>query len=310
MVTGSTSASTGVAPAWMMAFDRRGEGERRRDHLVAGPHAQGEHREVQGRRARVHGDGVRRPDVGCEVALEARDLGPGAEPPAAQRGDDLGDLVLADGRRAEHQEVLADGASLRPGHRRSSGSSEPGRQRPAYTCCSQISKVSTRPTSARSILSGKHPVPVRQRAVPGRVLGIERLRRAQQPVHEPERRWRAEPCDIVRIPCIVGSRQAVRTHASVAAPAGLVHVPAQTPDPSRPAHRHAQTRPGNAAVVLGEGPHQHAAIEAALRPQLIGDAERELDEVRSRGTASAPVPSSCIIRVPALFMRRARFSTR
>ncbi len=86
--------------------DRGAEGQRRGDHLVAGPHPRREERQVEGRRARVHGDGVRGVLVGGEVALEPRHLGAGAEPSAAEAVDDLGDLDVLEGRGPKDQEVI------------------------------------------------------------------------------------------------------------------------------------------------------------------------------------------------------------
>ena len=92
------------------------ERERRGHDLVPRPQAQGKHREVQGGRAGTDGDGVLDALVGGEVTLEARHLGPAAQPAAAHGGDDLGDLLLAHGRGSEHEEAIWR-ADRRVGHR-------------------------------------------------------------------------------------------------------------------------------------------------------------------------------------------------
>ena len=81
--------------------ERRG----RRDHLVARTDAQGHQRGVQARGARVHRQRAGRADVGGELLLESLGLRPGRDPARPQGVDDLGDLLLADERRRERQEV-------------------------------------------------------------------------------------------------------------------------------------------------------------------------------------------------------------
>ena len=72
-----------------------------RDHLVAGPDAEGEQGQVQRRRAARDGAGVRRADVRGELLLEGRDLRPlrdpaGEDRPAGRRG-----LLLAQARAGD-----------------------------------------------------------------------------------------------------------------------------------------------------------------------------------------------------------------
>src|SRR5690606_13010241 len=84
------------------AVGRGDEAERGRDHLVARTPAGHPHGEVKRRRARGDGHGIRRADVGGELALEALLNGPQREPARAQ------DL--------EHELLLAL-AQLRPRER-------------------------------------------------------------------------------------------------------------------------------------------------------------------------------------------------
>jgi hypothetical protein len=80
----------------------RYERHRGDEHLVARPHT--EHLQRQGQRgcARRHAPAVLDAEVVGKQRLEAMDLGPGPHPSRPQRVDDLGDLILADHRLAEH----------------------------------------------------------------------------------------------------------------------------------------------------------------------------------------------------------------
>ncbi len=64
---------------------RRGKSDRRGDHFVAGADACRFERQVKRRRARVHGDAVRRARVGREVLLEPLRPRSGRQPPGSQR---------------------------------------------------------------------------------------------------------------------------------------------------------------------------------------------------------------------------------
>jgi hypothetical protein len=82
------------------------EGERRRHHLVAGADAAGQQREMQRRGARVHGDGMRRPDIRREGLLELPDARTGGQPSRLERRDDLGYFVTAQVGRCERNRSL------------------------------------------------------------------------------------------------------------------------------------------------------------------------------------------------------------
>ncbi len=78
--------------------DVRGRRERvrRHDHLVAGLEPEREHRGVQRRRARGHGQGVLDLAEACNLGLELAHLRAHREHPALEHPGDLGELGLAD----------------------------------------------------------------------------------------------------------------------------------------------------------------------------------------------------------------------
>ena len=86
-VSASMSTNTGLCAAVADRVGGGDEGVADGDHLVAGPDAQGQEREVQRRGAVADRTGVRRPDQRGELALEARHLRTLREPP---RPDDAG----------------------------------------------------------------------------------------------------------------------------------------------------------------------------------------------------------------------------
>ena len=84
---------------------RRGRpGDRRGDHLVAGPDAERDERQVQRRRAGGDGQCVLDAEVLLERGLELARLGAAGEPAGAQRRDDLVDLLVVDRGRLEAEE--------------------------------------------------------------------------------------------------------------------------------------------------------------------------------------------------------------
>ena len=83
----------------------RRPGDRRRDHLVAGPDAERDEREVQRGRARGDREHVLRLEVLGHPLLEQRGARPGRQPAGAERLGDGGDLLLADRGRLEAQWV-------------------------------------------------------------------------------------------------------------------------------------------------------------------------------------------------------------
>lgn len=78
--------------------DRRDEGHRRGDHLIARPDAEGEQRQVQRRRARVQRDRLARPAIGGEAALEGLDARAGDIGAARQGLEHRGIEFLANAR--------------------------------------------------------------------------------------------------------------------------------------------------------------------------------------------------------------------
>src|SRR4051794_36281588 len=76
-------------PAAVTHGVRRGDkGMTDGDDFIAGPNANGAERQVQSRGAVRHGAGIWRADVGCELRLEGRDLGPLRHPTGKQRTAD------------------------------------------------------------------------------------------------------------------------------------------------------------------------------------------------------------------------------
>ena len=69
-VSGSTSASTGVSPAWTMAWTAPQKVIDRAEHLRARRQSQRAQRQLDRRGAGGDGDGVLGPDPGGELALE------------------------------------------------------------------------------------------------------------------------------------------------------------------------------------------------------------------------------------------------
>ena len=85
----------------------RRPGDRRRDHLVAGPDAGREEREVHGGGPGREGNAVLRAHVVGEPALELLRARPARQPAAPERLRHGLDLLLADGRRLEGEERAA-----------------------------------------------------------------------------------------------------------------------------------------------------------------------------------------------------------
>ena len=91
--------------AWTITFAVAGHVIGRRDHLVAGPDAEREQREVQRGGARGDGEHVLAPEVAPPNALlELGRLRAGRQPARADRLGDRLDLLLADGGRLEAEE--------------------------------------------------------------------------------------------------------------------------------------------------------------------------------------------------------------
>ncbi len=86
----------------------RGKGDRRGDHLVARADANRLEREVQRRRARVHGHAVAGAGVGGKLLLERLGPRPGGDPPRTQRLEDRLLVVCVDQRLMERQERRPD----------------------------------------------------------------------------------------------------------------------------------------------------------------------------------------------------------
>src|SRR5262249_24116096 len=84
-------------------------GERRRDHLVARPDAEGDEREVERGGAGRDGEHVLRLQVKAHARLELGGARPGRQPARPQRVGDGLDLLLADRRRLEREESVAPG---------------------------------------------------------------------------------------------------------------------------------------------------------------------------------------------------------
>ena len=118
----SLSMKHGRAPVYVDGVGRRGERERRHEHLVARLHAQHQQRQVERRRAarqrhRARPSGERR-----QLGLERIELGPGRRhPTAVERPQQRLALVVADVGRAEEDAfghgrnpvIEADGAGRR-----------------------------------------------------------------------------------------------------------------------------------------------------------------------------------------------------
>jgi hypothetical protein len=82
---------------------RRGPRDRRRDHLVAGPDAQREEREMQRGRPRGDGEDMRGLQVLGEACLELGRARAGGEPARPERFGDRLDLLVPDGRRLKSE---------------------------------------------------------------------------------------------------------------------------------------------------------------------------------------------------------------
>ena len=80
------------------AVGRGDEGVADGDDFVPGADADGQQRQVQGRRATGHGAGVLGPDPRCELTLERGDLRPLGDPAGTKRRGDGLDLGIADRR--------------------------------------------------------------------------------------------------------------------------------------------------------------------------------------------------------------------
>ena len=86
---------------------RGGEGQSRDDDLVAGLDADGQHGQVQGRRARVERHGKTASRKIPEHFFETMYFWSGADPAGAQGGHYFGDLRLLDERTPEYQKILS-----------------------------------------------------------------------------------------------------------------------------------------------------------------------------------------------------------
>ncbi len=91
------------------AVGRRQEGDRGGDHHLARPDVEGQHGQVQGRRAVGAGHRVARAHRLGEGGLEGGHRGPGGEEIPTQGLGHRGDVVLLDGLAAVGEQGLAHG---------------------------------------------------------------------------------------------------------------------------------------------------------------------------------------------------------
>jgi len=87
-------------------IDGGAERHRRGDHLVALPQSCSDNAEVQGGRARIDGDRMRRILVLSDVLLELRHLRTRAEPAGAHRSHDFLNFCILDCRGTENQKAF------------------------------------------------------------------------------------------------------------------------------------------------------------------------------------------------------------
>jgi hypothetical protein len=85
---------------------RRHERHRRNQHLVALAYPEHPQRQDQRSGAGRHAPTLAGAHIIADHPLEALDLGPGTDPPRAQRVDNLGYLLIADHRTAENQKAV------------------------------------------------------------------------------------------------------------------------------------------------------------------------------------------------------------
>ena len=91
----------------------RRPGDRRRDHLVAGPDAERDQRHVERRRAGRDRERVLRADILGEPPLELRRPRPGRQPARPERLGDSLDLLVPDRRGLEGEEGVAARTGVR-----------------------------------------------------------------------------------------------------------------------------------------------------------------------------------------------------